>query len=437
MVKNYTGDRLNFGLAAEKARALGLKVEMVVVDDDVALPDVVQARGVAGTLFVHKIAGDAAERGESLESVAAVARAVIASVASIGMSLDTCTVPGVPKAERITPGMAELGLGIHGEPGAEIVAFSGAAEAMRLVLSRLARHVDTAKPHALLLNNLGGCTPLEMAVLAEEIAHSDLASAVTLLIGPDALMTSLDMHGFSVSVLALGQAWEQALRAPVAPRAWPGTRALSAPAVVALPSGLQVPARPASDDPALRRLVERCCDLLEAEEAALNAFDAKIGDGDTGSTLAAAARALRGALDTLPLADHAALFHSTSDLLGRAIGGSSGVLLAIFFAAAGDARAAGVGWAEALKSGLARIQDVGGAVPGDRTMIDALGPALDALADGAGIGAAARAARTGADATRAMAIARAGRAAYVSADTLRDVPDPGAEAVARLLEGLV
>ena len=96
IVKNYTGDRLNFGLAAERARALGRKVEMVVVDDDIALPDLPQPRGVAGTLFVHKIAGAAAEAGESLEAVAGKARQVVSKVASIGKSLDTCTVPGSP-----------------------------------------------------------------------------------------------------------------------------------------------------------------------------------------------------------------------------------------------------------------------------------------------------------------------------------------------------
>ena len=94
VVKNYTGDRLNFGLAAERARAFGLRVEMVVVDDDVALPDLPQARGIAGTLLVHKVAGAVAEGGGDLEAVAGAAREVIDRIVSIGMSLDTCTVPG-------------------------------------------------------------------------------------------------------------------------------------------------------------------------------------------------------------------------------------------------------------------------------------------------------------------------------------------------------
>ncbi|MFZ9200296.1 MAG: dihydroxyacetone kinase subunit DhaK, partial [Paracoccaceae bacterium] len=126
IVKNYTGDRLNFGLAAERARAFGLKVAMVIVDDDVALPDLPQARGVAGTLFVHKIAGAMAEAGADLDTISAAAQSVIKGAISIGMSLDTCTVPGNPKEDRIAAGKAELGLGIHGEAGIEQVDFSGA-----------------------------------------------------------------------------------------------------------------------------------------------------------------------------------------------------------------------------------------------------------------------------------------------------------------------
>ena len=169
IVKNYTGDRLNFGLAAERARAHGLDVSMVVVDDDVALPDLPQARGVAGTLFVHKIAGALAEEGAPLADVTAAAEKVIRGVASIGMSLDTCTVPGSPKEDRIEAGMAELGLGIHGEAGIEQVKLSNAADAMAMVVDRLAPSLGSG-PHVALLNNLGGATPLEMGGAGRRIA---------------------------------------------------------------------------------------------------------------------------------------------------------------------------------------------------------------------------------------------------------------------------
>lgn len=434
IVKNYTGDRLNFGLAAERARAFGVKVAMVVVDDDVALPDLPRARGVAGTLFVHKIAGALAEEGADLATVAAAAEKVIRGVVSIGMSLDTCTVPGSPKEDRIGAGKAELGLGIHGEAGIEQVDFTGAQQAMALVVARLRPYLGPG-PHVALVNNLGGATPLEMGVLTDELARSEIADRLAHLVGPAPLMTSLDMRGFSVSLLPVEAGLVAALRAPVGAEAWPALRDFAAPMVLPLPDGL-TPIQPLpSASLARRALVCQCCDILIAAEAGLNALDAKSGDGDTGSTLATAARALVAALDRMPLADLTQLFRAIGTELSQTMGGSSGVLLAIFFTAAGDASASGKDTIGALFAGLTRIREVGGAEPGDRTMIDALLPALEAL--GNGLAPAARAARAGADATARMDRARAGRATYVSAANLVGHNDPGAEAVALLFEGLL
>ena len=433
IVKNYTGDRLNFGLAAERARAQGLKVDMVIVDDDVALPDLPQPRGVAGTLFVHKIAGALAEQGADLGSVTEAARRVIGGVVSLGMSLDTCTLPGSPKEDRIAPGKAELGLGIHGEAGIEQVEVSSARDAMEMAIDRLAPSMGPG-PQVALLNNLGGATPLEMGVLAEELTRSRIGNRIRWLIGPAPLMTSLDMQGFSVSLLPVSKADEAALVAPVAPVVWPGCLAVGEVAVQALPDGL-TPIRPIpSKNDEMRAFIERCCRILIEAEADLNALDAKSGDGDTGSTLATASRALIDALDRLPLADETQLHHAIGLELSQTMGGSSGVLLAIFFAAAGDASAAGRDSIDALKAGLDRIQQVGGAKPGDRTMIDALFPALESLRHG--LDAAAKAARDGADATAKIVRARAGRASYLSEESLAGINDPGAEAVARLFEQL-
>ncbi|MEP2261281.1 MAG: dihydroxyacetone kinase subunit DhaK, partial [Paracoccaceae bacterium] len=289
IVKNYTGDRLNFGLAAERARALGHAVEMVVVDDDVALPDLPQPRGVAGTLFVHKIAGALAENGASLQEVAAAARAVIAKTASIGKSLDTCTVPGSPKEDRIPAGKAELGLGIHGEPGVEQVDFAGASDAMEQVLEKLRPHVGSGSCVAL-VNNLGSTTPLEMSVLCHGLAQAGVATHI---IGPAPMMTALDMHGFSVSVMPATDAELNALTTPVPMPAWPTMQPISNPVVTAMPDGLAMPEMVASSDEAVQAMLLRVADVLIDAEAKLNALDAKSGDGDTGSTLAGAARTLQ------------------------------------------------------------------------------------------------------------------------------------------------
>ncbi len=433
IVKNYTGDRLNFGLAAERARAFGHKVSMVIVDDDVALPDLPQARGVAGTLFVHKIAGAMAENGANLEACTLAAERVIKATRSIGMSLDTCTVPGSLKEDRIPHGMAELGLGIHGEAGVEQVASSGAKTAIALMSEKLAAGMPKT-PHVALINNLGGASFLEMSILTEALLASDLGGQIRHVIGPDAMMTALDMHGFSISLMELSNGDEALLAQAVGAPAWPACNKVQIPQVLPLPDGLSPIRAPASAHEPTKVFLTACCNVLIASEADLNLLDAKSGDGDTGSTLATAARALIDAMDTLPLADHTQLYRAIGLELSQTMGGSSGVLLAIFFAAAGDASSSGMPMKDALLTGLARMRQIGGANPGDRTMVDALLPALEELS--AGVDAAAAAARKGANYTATLTSAKAGRASYINAEQLDGHIDPGAEAVARLFEHL-
>ena len=436
IVKNYTGDRLNFGLAAEKARALGKQVEMVVVGDDIAIPGILQPRGVAGTLFVHKIAGHLAEHGASLAVVAAAARKVAKATVSLGISLDSCTLPGIGREDRVPMGKAELGLGIHGEPGVELIDFENAKQVAALLASKLFASAATVKNYALLLNNLGGTTPLEMGVLTNEILSHSHAKKIKLIIGPALLMTSLDMHGVSASLLPLTPQFEKALSSPVSPQAWPGTNRVTKIKTQKLPKEIKLKSVKPSANPALREIIERGCDILIANEQALNALDAKVGDADTGSTIATAARTVKANLNSLPLANTGNFFSALSATLTQSMGGSSGVLLAILFAAAGTASGKGTAWAQSLQEGLNRMMEYGGAKPGDRTMIDALEPALKALVSGKSIREAADAARQGANATAKMTRAKAGRSAYVSAQNLTGIIDPGAEAVACLVEGL-
>lgn len=433
IVKNYTGDRLNFGLAAERARQFGLNVDMVIVDDDVALPDLPQARGIAGTLFVHKIAGALAENGADLQTVAAAARQAASRAKTIGLSLSTCTIPGSPKEDRIPAGMAELGLGIHGEAGTEQVAFADARGAVAAMVKRLSAKMED-RPHVVLINNLGGTSVLEMSIILNEIRNSAIGPRIHHVIGPAAMMTSLDMHGFSISIYPADDGEIALLKQHTPLVAWPRVSRLGSVAVQALPDGLTPVVPIPSNHGPTQEFLTTCCEVLIAAEADLNALDAKTGDGDTGSTLAGAARSLIGAMHRLPLADHTQLYRAIGLELSQTMGGSSGVLLAIFFAATGDAASSGLPMREALNAGLRRMQEIGGAQPGDRTMVDALAPALEALPQG--LAAAAKAAREGADRTASMSKANAGRAAYLSARQLIGHPDPGAEAVARLFEHL-
>ncbi|TSE12813.1 DAK2 domain-containing protein [Mesorhizobium intechi] len=431
IVKNYTGDRLNFGLAAEKARAEGFRVEMVIVADDIALPDINQPRGVAGTLFVHKISGHLSEAGHDLADIAAAARTAAKDIVSLGMSLSSCSIPGQPHEDRFGADDGELGLGIHGEPGVERIALQSVDRLVAIMAERLAAGLDPKASHALLINNLGSVPPLEMAVIANAVLVSPLMKTVRLTIGPGPLMTALNMNGFSLSLIQLDTAREAALLAPVGPHAWMPAKPVAAPVVVPMAKAAgQSAAHKPSQDAGTGRLIVTVCERLISLEAALNGLDAKAGDGDTGSTVATGARSVLDRLDTLPLANPTATLGAIGDVLSASMGGSSGVLLSIFFTAAAQALGGGASLSKALLAGLERTTFYGGAKPGDRTMVDALEPALKAL-DADGLEAAAAAARRGAEATAAMVKAKAGRAAYVGTK-LQGVVDPGAHAVAEV-----
>lgn len=243
IVKNYTGDRLAFGLAAETARAEGIPVEVVFVADDAAVDGgtVTGRRGLAGTCLVHKVAGALAEAGAPLALVAAAARSVAANVVSVGASLSVCSVPGAALSDRLKDGdgMMEIGLGIHGEPGKQRVgvmtADALAVEMITILANRISvlrkTDVSTATPSspipvAVFINDLKGMSSLEMGIFtgsviralggqgrgsapsAGPLREGDNASAASaifdpkyLLVGP--VMTSLDMKGVSIALLPL------------------------------------------------------------------------------------------------------------------------------------------------------------------------------------------------------------------------------------------
>ncbi len=443
VVKNYTGDRLNFGLAAQRARNLGHDVEVVLVADDIALPDADEPRGLAGTLLVHKVAGHLAEEGEDLAAVAGAARDVAGRVHTIGVARGTAHVPGNDEVDRIPDDQVEVGLGIHGEPGVDTTGFDGSRELVAAMVDRLVRAVGDDgsgdAPLALVVNDLGGTSGLEMASVVADLAETDLWGRTSMLVGPAALMTSLDMPGFSVTCLVLADGDGDALRAPTDALGWPavvepgdpGDRVMDAPELP--PTALED--MDASDDPQVRRVLETIAGVFVDGEDDLNELDAKVGDGDTGSTFASMGRDLRDRLDDLPLAEPDRLCAAIGALAMDSMGGSSGVLVAILCEAVAE-RVADGSWADALAYGLEAMQHHGGAEPGDRTMVDALGPAIEALQAGDGVDGAATAAREGANATAEMDQASAGRSSYLSDDALEGVTDPGAEVVARVFEAL-
>ncbi|MEL4868736.1 dihydroxyacetone kinase subunit DhaK [Pantoea agglomerans] len=437
IVKNYTGDRLNFGLAAEKAKRYGLKVEMVIVADDIALPDNKQPRGIAGTALVHKIAGYAAEHGKSLNEVRDIAQQACDNLWSLGVAMQTCNLPGSDDEQgRIKQGHVELGLGIHGEPGASVVDTQNSKAIIDTLVTPLKAQAGEGR-FAVLINNLGGVSALEMALLTKELAHSALKEHIAYLIGPAPLVSALDMKGFSLTLLKLNDLFEKALHEEVETLGWQKPVAF-APLRVQEHSALhdRVEYTP-SANAEVGEYASRVTTTLIKLENRLNALDAKVGDGDTGSTFAQGARDIAQRLEghKLPLDDIPTLLLLVGERLATVMGGSSGVLMSIFFTAAGQKLHDGKPLPEALMSGLAQMKQYGGADLGDRTLIDALQPALEALLKG-DLHATAQAARQGAEATAKMQKAGAGRSSYVNKENLDGVMDPGAVAVAEVFAAL-
>ncbi|AEW75451.1 Dihydroxyacetone kinase [Enterobacter ludwigii] len=437
IVKNYTGDRLNFGLAAEKAKRYGLKVEMVIVADDIALPDNKQPRGIAGTALVHKIAGYAAEHGKSLTEVRDIAQQACDNLWSLGVAMQTCNLPGSDDEEgRIKQGYVELGLGIHGEPGASVVDTQNSKAIIDTLVEPLKAQAGNGR-FAVLINNLGGVSALEMALLTKELAHSALKENIAYLIGPAPLVSALDMKGFSLTLLKLNDLFEKALHEEVETLGWQKPVAF-APLRVQEHSAIHDRVEyTASDNPRGAEIVSTVTQTLIQLENRLNALDAKVGDGDTGSTFAQGARDIAQRLEKkqLPLNDVSTLLLLVGERLATVMGGSSGVLMSIFFTAAGQTLHDGQPLPEALLSGLAQMKQYGGADLGDRTLIDALQPALEALQKG-DLQAAAQAANAGAEATANMVKAGAGRSSYVNKENLEGVTDPGAVAVAEVFKAM-
>ncbi|MGP6463784.1 dihydroxyacetone kinase subunit DhaK [Pantoea agglomerans] len=436
IVKNYTGDRLNFGLAAEKARKAGFSVNMVIVGDDVALPDNPQPRGVAGTLLVHKVAGFVAERGDDLAAVTEAAEAASRAIATMGVALSSCHLPDEQTGQRVPDGSVEMGLGIHGEPGVDVMQTQNSQQIVQHLLEKVMP--DNDQPRALLINNLGGMSALEMSLVTRDLIESPLSRGSDYLIGPAPLMTALDMKGFSVTSMTLTPLFEEAICAPVEVTGWvPAVKIAPLQPVNATKEATAHPAQP-SDNPTVAAFVNSICETLIASESELNKLDAQVGDGDTGSTFAAGARQIqRECTDNqLPLNALPDLLAVTGERLATVMGGSSGVLMAIFFTAAAQQLAEGDALPAALQQGLEKMKQYGGAQPGDRTLIDALQPAIEALVAGKSLAEAADAAQQGSDATASMGKAKAGRSSYLNSANLNGVSDPGAVAVARVFAAL-
>ncbi|CEJ11060.1 Dihydroxyacetone kinase [bacterium YEK0313] len=465
VVKNYTGDRLNFGLAAELARAEGIPTEMVVVADDVALHDTVPAerrRGIAGTVLVHKVAGAAAAAGSPPGRVADTARTAAAGLGfffssrrrhtrflaaaglgTMGVALGACTVPAAGRPGFVLgDDEVELGLGIHGEQGVRRGALETADRLVDAMLEVIVRDRGLAAGArvALLVNGLGGTPPMELAIVARRaLAALRERGIVVERAWSGNFLTAIEMPGCSLSLLAVDDDRLALIDAPAAAPAWPGGGKIAPARIVAAPAAVASPSATGRPDPAIRALLLKVAAALDAAEPHLTALDGATGDGDLGLSMQRGAEALR-ALPDGAFSDPATVLAALAGALRRAIAGSSGPFYAVALMRAARSLDSGGkpdagALAAAFRAGVDAIAELGGARVGDRTMLDALMPAAEAFTAAAARGEtlqaawaeAVAAAEAGLAATAAMR-PRLGRAAYLG-DRALGTPDAGAAAV--------
>ena len=219
IIKNYTGDVMNFEMAADMARDEGITVDEVIVNDDVAVDGslyTVGRRGVAGTVFVHKITGAKAETGASLEEVKATAQKVIDNVRTMSMAIKPCTVPAAGKPGfELGDDEMEIGIGIHGEPGTHREALKPADEIVDMMMDKILADIDFSGEVAVMINSCGGTPLMELFIVNNHVNDILAAKGIKVyktFVGE--FMTSLEMEGFSITLLKLDDELKALLDAP-------------------------------------------------------------------------------------------------------------------------------------------------------------------------------------------------------------------------------
>ena len=462
---NYAGDVLNFGMAEMRCRGEGMDVRTVLVTDDVASAPggkEDERRGVAGDLYVFKVAGASAARGDDMDGVEAAARRANAMTRSIGIAFAGCTLPG--QAEPlfgVDPDKMEVGMGVHGEPGVRTSEFLPAREiANLLVESLISEAPDGANGRAaVLLNGLGRTKYEELFVLYRDVQRVLVEKGIEPhepLVGE--LVTSLDMEGCSLTLMWLDDDLAELHDAPASTPAFargglnlpsgngPSTATTPSPST-ATATAAGAPA--GSEDEELTRsgavaqdALRRAREAILAAESDLGRLDAAAGDGDHGAGMS---RGMRAAVEATSDAGGAAgrVLMRAGTAFSETAGGASGALYGAWITSLGQSLgeeepdASSV--AQALEASLDTLKRLGGAEPGDKTMIDALEPFVRAFSGGARGGAgtaeawsrALPAAQEGADATSGM-VSTKGRSSKLG-ERSRGHKDPGAASMVLVL----
>eukprot|EP00055_Hartaetosiga_balthica_P012423 m.60380 g.60380 ORF g.60380 m.60380 type:complete len:640 (-) comp7939_c0_seq5:1784-3703(-) len=482
IVKNYTGDRLNFGLAVERAKCEGVRVEMIVVADDCALPrekSRMGRRGVAGTLFFHKILGSMAFSGESIDSIVKQGLELQQYVGTVGVALSACRVPGVGPSFQLPPSNCGLGVGIHGEAGVANRTYTTveniARDMISLIFNQDKEYGYVPKPvegdeFALLLNNLGGSSILELNVTLNSVLKplNEELNLKIVRVYMGSLMTSIDMQGFSISLLNISAMKQRqasilmnldnktevvAWNAVCVP--FDSTCSIESRKIAVSSSNSQLFAREGKglrdgereSELFLAETLRKCCEAVIAHEPHITQLDMIVGDGDCGTTMLQGATAILSHLEQnmLALHSHSKLALQLSDIVERSMGGTSGAVYSIFFSAISHILLSNADLMEGtaaeisrtcLGAGVEAIVRYGGASEGDRTMLDVLIPVHRYLVesqveiDWEYLNGYAHLLAM----ETANLQARSGRSSYLPSEILKNHADPGAVAASVWLQ---
>jgi dihydroxyacetone kinase len=447
IIKNYTGDVINFRIAAERLRHDGIPVATVLVDDDLATDSKDTAtgrRGTAATVVLEKLLGAFADQGAKLEDLATLGTEIVARSRSLAVAARAQTPPSsTAPAFDLAPGTLEYGVGIHGERGTRTIDQRPIEDLVAQMADELLQALPPGPEEVLaLVNGLGATTSLELHAIGSTLHDLLRARGVApLAIVPGTFTAALDMTGFSITLTRMKPEWTELWTAPTGTPLQLSALTLTpdtAASVVADPAATDIPMNQA---PAARAVLERYATIVSEVRDNLSALDQLVGDGDFGDNLLGGVRRAV----TLSEAGTDGVAALATAFLNE-VGGTSGPLFGLLFQ-----HLATVSWsdeqppdalaaADAARSGLTAIHQVGGAEVGDCTLVDALAPAVDALATAAADGfdapftAAAEASIQGAAGTASLT-ARRGRASYVGEHAI-GVPDPGAVGVALLFTAL-
>ncbi|MGV9827639.1 dihydroxyacetone kinase family protein [Gordonia sp. NPDC003429] len=432
VVKNYTGDVMNFRIARHLL-ADEIETDSVVVADDVATESDSGPgrRGTGATILVEKVCGAAAARGDDLAAVAEIGRRAVDNARSYAVAYHACTIPGAdaPTFELDDDEMA-FGVGIHGEAGVEQATKVGARELVNRMIDPIVDSLSLVRDEQVicLVNGLGSAHPLELdLVFGEALADLDRRGITVARPMVGTFITALDMTGVSITLLRTDDELLELFDAPTGAPGWAAAPARSPAKLVDTSFAQPDDAADSGDENAwltafVKRVQESIDDLTE--------LDQKAGDGDFGTNMEAAL----GHFD-LPLrgSDADVLKAISTSYLVRA-GGTSGAIFGVLFRHLAQEFADEDDFTAALRDGSAsalhEIQTLGGAEVGDKTLVDALSPASDTLGEGGSLSDVAESAESGAEATRDTTATK-GRASYVG-ENARGVVDPGALVVSWL-----